>query len=105
LPSRFFDSDADGHFARRALRHAMAGSLWPAVRNAGLIGTTAGLLFAPRRPGATSTTAPAAFSCAGALAKGKELLGQRRYGQAEDVLALASRECPKAADIYNTLGL
>jgi Flp pilus assembly protein TadD len=44
-------------------------------------------------------------SCASSLDQGKALLGQRQFSQAEDVLNNAAKQCPRVAEIFETLGL
>jgi Flp pilus assembly protein TadD len=44
-------------------------------------------------------------SCASSLDQGKDLLGQRRFSQAADVLNNAAKQCPRVAEIFETLGL
>ena len=83
----------------------MKGSLWSAGRIARPTGAAVALLLAIRVLGAQSAATSRHLSCASSLEKGKDLLGQRQLGQAEELLARAASVCPGEAEIFDTLGL
>lgn len=83
----------------------MNGSQRAAFRNATVIGAAVTLLLAIRGSSAQSTAASSRLSCASSLEKGKNLLGQQRIPQAEDLLVNAARLCPNVAEIVDALGL
>jgi tetratricopeptide (TPR) repeat protein len=83
----------------------MKGSLRSIARNALVVGVTITLLFAIRGSGAQSSAPSRHSSCASALEQGKDLLGQRRFQQAEELLLSAATVCSNVAEIFDTLGL
>ena len=83
----------------------MKASLWPAGRNARLIGAAAALLLATRVLGAQSAATSRRLSCASSLERGKDLLDRRQFRQAEELLVRAAGVCPSVAEIFDTLGL
>jgi Flp pilus assembly protein TadD len=83
----------------------MKEGLRSAVKNASAIGTAVTLLFAICGSRTQSAAASEHLSCVSALEKGKDLLGQRLFRQAEELLVSASRGCPDVAEIFDTLGL
>jgi len=83
----------------------MKGSLRPAARNARVIGTAVTLLLSIRGSGAQATAVSYQSSCASFLEKGEDLLGQRQFRQAQELLVSATRACPNISDIFDTLGL
>ncbi|HEY6274318.1 MAG TPA: tetratricopeptide repeat protein [Terriglobales bacterium] len=82
----------------------MKGRLRSAARNARVIGTAAALLLSIRGSGAQSTAASQPY-CASFLEKGKDLLGQRQFRQAEELLVSTTSACPNVAELFDTLGL
>jgi Flp pilus assembly protein TadD len=60
-------------------------------------------VFAPGASKASDSQAPA--GCVRSLEQGKDLLGQRRLREAQEVLRAATRTCPNIAEVFNTLGL
>lgn len=83
----------------------MNGSLRAAFRNASVIGAAVTLLLAIRGSSAQSTAESSRLSCASFLEKGKNLLDQQQFSQAEDLLVNAARACPNVAEVFDTLGL
>jgi len=83
----------------------MKGNLRSAVRYAGRIGTAVTILFATRGAAAQVVPTSQPSHCASALAKGKDLLGQREFRQAEAILVGATSVCPRVAEIFDALGL
>src|SRR5712692_912192 len=80
-------------------------SLRPAARRASVIGAAVTLLFGPRGSGAPRAASSQPLSCAAALEKGKDLLGQHQFQQAEELLTRAAGVCPRVAEVFDTLGL
>jgi superkiller protein 3 len=83
----------------------MSKGLRPTFRNASILAAAVALLSAVRGPGAQSTAGSSPLSCASSSEKGKNLLGQKQFSQAENLLVNAAKRCPSAADIFDTLGL
>lgn len=69
-----------------------------------VIGAAASVIFLALIP-VTELKAATESSCASSLAQGKDLLGQRQFSRAEDLLADAAKECTKDAEIFEILGL
>ncbi len=44
-------------------------------------------------------------SCSASLAKGRALIGQRQFQEAQTVLEAAGRACPRTAAVFDTLGM
>ncbi|HKV39223.1 MAG TPA: tetratricopeptide repeat protein [Blastocatellia bacterium] len=54
---------------------------------------------------AVNLEAASESSCVSSLDQGKDLLGQRQFSRAENLLVEAAKNCPKVAEIFETLGL
>ena len=76
-----------------------------ALKNATVVGAAASLVFVALIPNMDLRADASQPSCASSLDRGKDLLGQRQFSQAENLLVDAAKECPKVAEIFETLGL
>lgn len=76
-----------------------------ALKNATVVGAAASLVFVALVPNMDLKADASEPSCASSLDRGKDLLGQRQFSQAENLLVDAAKECPKVAEIFETLGL
>lgn len=83
----------------------MKGSWQSALRFSGFLCAAMTFLMAVQGVGSQGGATSQPTSCASSLDKGKELLGQRQFRQAEAVLEGATRACPGEAEIFDTLGL
>jgi Flp pilus assembly protein TadD len=75
----------------------------PMRKSSGLAGLP--VLYVVLLGTSVAATSPDSPNCAAALAKGRELLGQRQFQEAQMVLLAASRTCPSTPAIFDTLGL
>ena len=74
-----------------------------ALRKKSVVGAVAVSLFVTLVSGAPTTFASQRPECNAALEK--ELLGQQRLREAQEVLFAATRACPDMAELFDTLGL
>jgi len=83
----------------------MNGSVQSAAGYAVVVVTAVTFLLSVGWPRVQFAATPQGSSCTSSLEKGKAMLDQRQFRQAEILLAAATGMCPNVAEIFDTLGL